>query len=448
MSSWQREGFIDRMDAAEQLADTLKELRGKNPLVLAIPRGGVPIGRVLADRLEGELDVVLVRKIGAPGHSEYAIGAIDEQGIMQLSADAALTGADDRYVKKEAAAQLATIRARRQLYSPYHAAISPAGRTVVVVDDGLATGATMRAALQAVRAQKPERLICAVPVAAQGGLAEIADMADDLVYLAAPAHFRAVSLFYREFSAVEDDEVVRLLQALPHTTPASAADTSAQAVRIPADGVLLDGELQVPPVAKGLVIFAHGSGSHRMSPRNRYVAEVLHAQGLATLLFDLLSEDEARDPAERFNITRLAARMHAARRWSAALPALRALPVGLFGASTGAAAALVLAARHPDMVNAVVSRGGRPDLAGQPMLAHVHAPTLLIVGGADTQVIPLNRSALGALAGPAEMVLVPGATHLFEEPGALKQVALLAAGWFRRWLFAEDGRKGDEVALH
>lgn len=431
MALWQTDRFRDRIDAAEQLADALSSLRDKHPLILAIPRGGVPIGRVLADRLQGELDVVLVRKLGARDHAEYAVGAIDENGRTQVSQEAELVGASEHYLQQEAAAQLATIRARRQLYSPHHAAIDPAGRTVVVVDDGLATGATMRAALQAARARKPSRLICAVPVAAPASLAAVADIADDLVYLAAPAHFRAVSQFYLAFPAVDDEEVVRLL-ALNH--PASAKARS-EAVQIGAEaGVVLSGDLEIPNNAIGLVIFAHGSGSSRRSPRNRQVAHALHAQGLATLLFDLLTDDEARDVALRFDIPKLASRLDAALEWAMRHATTQALPIGLFGASTGAAAALVLAARYPTAVKAVVSRGGRPDLAGHGVLARVTAPTLLIVGGADKEVIPLNRIALSALTCQAEMILVPNATHLFEEQGTLEQVSALAAKWFRERL--------------
>lgn len=436
MTQWQTDGFRDRVDAGQQLADALSSLRGQHPLILAIPRGGVPIGRIVADRLDGELDVVLVRKIGAPGNPEYAIGAIDEAGTIQRSDDADLVDADDRYIRREAAEQLATIRARRQSYSLGHPSIDPAGRIVVVVDDGLATGATMRSALLAVRAHKPARLVCAIPVASPRGLQSVADVVDDLVYLSAPEHFRAVGQFYAQFPVVDDSEVVRLLMRPPSGSPASALSED---IQIPADGLLLDGNLQVPEGARGLVIFTHGSGSNRHSPRNRQVAQAMHAKGLATLLFDLLSEDEARDISARFDIPRLTARLDAATQWAMRHPRTQALPIGLFGASTGAAAALVLAARYPMVIKAVVSRGGRPDLAGHGALARVKASTLLIVGGADGEVIALNRSALSILPCHAELVLVPNATHLFEEEGAMERVAALATSWFLQWLPNQGG---------
>jgi putative phosphoribosyl transferase len=426
-----RQGYFnDREHAAERLADALMGYRGQNPLILAIPRGGVPIGRLLADRLGGELDVVLVRKLGAPGHEEFAIGAVDEAGNVQLADYAGGVGADAAYVEREAARQRALIAHRRELYSPHRQAVDPAGRVTIVVDDGLATGFTMRAALTAVRAHRPAHLVCAVPVASPRSLAETRALCDDIVCLAAPHEFMAVSQYYGAFPPVEDDEVVGLLsRARP-----PAGSTMALAVRIPVEGLQLQGDLHVPAGATGLVVFAHGSGSSRLSPRNRQVAQVLQRHGLATLLFDLLAEEEDVTIAARFDIGRLAARLEAAVDWATRQPPVARLPLGLFGASTGAAAALIVAARLPRVVKAVVSRGGRPDLAGHAVLDEVRAPTMLIVGSADTDVVALNKSALASMSRTVELVLVPGATHLFEEPGTLERVAELASGWFMRWL--------------
>jgi putative phosphoribosyl transferase len=207
----------------------------------------------------------------------------------------------------------------------------------------------------------------------------------------------------------------------------------ARPVRLELADATLYGDLTLPSDARGLVIFAHGSGSSRHSSRNRAVAEVLQHAQLGTLLLDLLTEDEERTDAVtaefRFDIPLLGDRVVAAVDWAAAHHATQSLPAGLFGASTGAAAALIAAAQRPSSVHAVVSRGGRPDLAGD-LLEAVTAPTLLIVGGHDDVVIELNRQAFERMNGPKELQIVPGATHLFEEPGALNQVAQLAGDWF------------------
>lgn len=204
-------------------------------------------------------------------------------------------------------------------------------------------------------------------------------------------------------------------------------------VIIDQDGLTLTGDLTLPADARGLVVFAHGSGSSRFSARNRAVASHLNRAGLATLLFDLLTADEelidARTAKLRFDIPLLAGRLTGTVDWSGRQPLLTGLPLGLFGASTGAAAALISAAERPQRVAAVVSRGGRPDLA-LPVLDRVRAPTLLVVGGHDPEVLALNREALAALTCEKALAIVPGATHLFEEPGALEQVAELAAAWF------------------
>jgi putative phosphoribosyl transferase len=208
---------------------------------------------------------------------------------------------------------------------------------------------------------------------------------------------------------------------------------TAQTVVVQAGPVSVEGSLVVPEAAIGVVLFAHGSGSSRHSRRNRYVAEMLNEAALATLLIDLLTADEEAGEREtrhlRFDIPFLARRLFAAIEWLRAQPSTAALPLGLFGASTGAAAALVAAAERPDDVFAVVSRGGRPDLAGDA-LERVRAPTLLAVGGLDVPVIELNREAQARLAAESVLEIVPGATHLFEEPGTLEQVAALARDWF------------------
>ena len=204
--------FRDRLDAARQLADRLKNYRGKHPLILGIPRGAGGMAKVIADQLEGELDVVLVRKLRAPQQPELAIGSVDESGWTYLSEYAQAYGGTADYLATEKQAQMATLRQRRAQYTPIRPPISPSGRIVLVVDDGLATGATMISALHGLRAKKPAKLICAVPVAPPDTLATVAELADEVVCLDAPAFFRAVGQFYQHFEQVEDEEVSRILQ--------------------------------------------------------------------------------------------------------------------------------------------------------------------------------------------------------------------------------------------
>jgi len=220
---------------------------------------------------------------------------------------------------------------------------------------------------------------------------------------------------------------------MPQPLAKGAQGRTGQPVEVAISPLDLAGFLRLPAGASGLVIFAHGSGSGRHSPRNNHVAEALGAAGIATLLLDLLTVAEEADRANVFDIMLLADRLGGAVRWAAADGRTATLPIGLFGASTGAAAALVAAARLDTAIRAVVSRGGRPDLAGSA-LARVRAPTLLIVGGADVDVLRLNRAALARLVGPAELIVVPGASHLFPEPGALDAVVDAARVWFLRYL--------------
>ena len=209
--------FASRADAARRLAEALGRYRGKKPFVLAIPRGAVEMGRVLADELGGELDVVLVRKLRSPTSAEFAVGAIDETGWAYVAPYAVRYGADAAYIEQEKRMQLETLRKRRAEYTPARPPIDPKGRVVIVVDDGLATGATMLAALHAARAKAPARLVCAVPVAAPDSLELVRPHCDEVVCLEAPPEFYAVGQFYREFAQVEDEEVVALL-ARPSTS--------------------------------------------------------------------------------------------------------------------------------------------------------------------------------------------------------------------------------------
>lgn len=204
--------FSDRNEAANRLAKKLDRYRGKNPLILAIPRGAVPMGKLIADRLGGELDVVLVRKLRAPFQPELAIGSIDESGSTYLSDYAESVGGSKEYIESEKQAQLETIRKRRAQYSPIRPPIDPAGRIVIVIDDGLATGATMISALHGLRARKPARLICAIPVSPPHTLEKVALIADEVICLEAPEFFQAVGQFYSHFPQVEDDEVIEILR--------------------------------------------------------------------------------------------------------------------------------------------------------------------------------------------------------------------------------------------
>ena len=204
--------FRDRDHAAYQLAAALSAYQGKNPLVLAIPRGAVPMGRIIAEALGGELDVVLVRKLPAPFNPEYAIGSVDESGWTYVSDSAAAAGATPEYIEQEKQRQLATIRRRRAEYTPLRPPIDPAGRIVIVVDDGLATGATMISALHGLRERKPAKLVCAVPVAPSDTLDLVRQYADDVVCLETPFSFQAVGQFYSDFPQVEDEEVVEIMR--------------------------------------------------------------------------------------------------------------------------------------------------------------------------------------------------------------------------------------------
>ncbi|HEX6585741.1 MAG TPA: phosphoribosyltransferase family protein [Solirubrobacterales bacterium] len=436
--------FADRRDAGRRLAEPLERFREVDPLVLALPRGGVPVGYEVARALHAPLDILLVRKIGAPFQPEYGIGAIAEGGVRFIrTEDIEMTGIGEEEIESIVARETEELERRARVYRGDREPLPVEGRTVILVDDGIATGGTAVAAAHALRARGAARVVLAVPVAPPGSEVRLAGEFDEVVCLEQPHGFFGIGQFYVDFGQLGDQDVIDLLAAAhapvadAEAEPALAADDpprSERAVEIEAGpGLRLPGDLRVPEEAAGLVIFAHGSGSSRLSPRNRQVAEALNDVGLATLLFDLLTEEEALDRAKVFDIDLLARRLVGATRWAQEDDDLGELPLGYFGASTGASAALCAAADVGSGIGAVVSRGGRPDLAAH-RLDEVEVPTLLMVGGADWQVLELNEQAARLLRCEHEVAVVPGATHLFEEPGALERVAQLAGDWFLRRL--------------
>lgn len=452
--------FKNRQHAGQKLAQELTDLAGvEDLLVLGLARGGVPVAFEISQRLKAPLDVFVSRKLGVPGQEELAFGAIAANGGRYVDENIVRSaGLKPDDIERITRATEKTLEERGRIYREDRSPLHVDGRTVILVDDGVATGASMYAAMRALQEMKPKCLIVAVPVGSRSACDWLRRHKNRLVVLDSPENFYAVGQHYDDFSQVSDDQVIDLLRRADRALQKAAESECPDEQRlqraatgnmrheivIKAGSVSLEGLLGLPPGARGIVLFAHGSGSSRHSARNRYVADYLQSHGIATLLFDLLTADEERvdrvTREHRFNIELLAERLIAVTRWIRENPLTNTLRVAYFGASTGAGAAFVAVASLRDSIAAVVSRGGRPDLAGEA-LSRVHAPSLLIVGSRDEQVIELNRAALERLqCEPKKMILVRGATHLFEEPGCLEQVAYASADWLNA-IF--NGKKKD-----
>ena len=432
--------FRDRTDAGRQLAAVLQRagFGGEHAIVLGLPRGGVPVAFEVARALRLPLDVIVVRKLGVPFQPELAMGAIGEGGVrvenQEVIHSSALLALDIEAVERHERLEL---ERRARQYRGDRPRMDLTDRDAVIVDDGIATGSTARAACRVARAHGATRVVLAVPVASRAALASLREVCDEVFCVEVPEPFYAVGEWYRDFSQTTDDQVVDLLRRAAGEDgggrgggPAGSGEAARdEEVEVPSRDLGLIGRLTIPAAPLGTVVFAHGSGSSRHSPRNRYVAGVLNDAGLATLLVDLLTVEEEMDRSHVFDVRLLAERLGDAARWTSAQPEVPSSGVGFFGASTGAAAALRAAAQPDCRVSAIVSRGGGPDLAA-PLLSTVTAPTLLIVGGRDEDVLALNRRAQAELRCESLLTVVPDATHLFEEPGALEIVAGLARDWF------------------
>jgi putative phosphoribosyl transferase len=477
--------YLDRADAGRQLACRLERFRNTDAVVLGLPRGGVPVAFEVAAALGLPLDVIVVRKLGLPFQPEVAMGALGEGGARiidrPLVAYAGVTSTELQAVQLKERSEL-DLRVRRLRHGGGRRDLH--GRIAIIVDDGIATGATARVACTVARDLGAIQVVLATPVAPAVALDDIIE-ADVIECVSTPANFFAVGYHYQDFRATTDAEVQGLLRLagadgteatdgeddaeppeipppdpdlpgilpaeldlpgipspdidllaarFPGTMPPSAElpDLDAE-VSIPVPGAIIEGHLHVPDRADAVVVFAHGSGSGRYSPRNRFVASVLYHAGLGTLLLDLLTPEEEHDRHNIFDMELQAERLIATMDWLSARADTAGCRIGLFGASTGAGAALVAAADSGEKVSAVVSRGGRPDLAGL-RLRDVTAPTLLIVGGSDKLVLKLNHHARAELRCASDLIVIGGASHLFEEPGTLGEVALRARDWFVRFL--------------
>ena len=462
--------FADRRAAGRALVTPLLPLaRHSDVAVLGLARGGVIVAHEVATGLDVPHDAFVARKLGVPGLPEVAIGAIAEgwSGLVTdgtaeyLGVPPWMTASVEASEREEARRRVARFRGERPLPDLR-------GRTVILVDDGMASGATMRAAVSAVRAQQAARIVVAVPVASSTSVDELAPLVDELVVLVMPEPFGTVSDWYEHFEDVGDDEVLGALQdptpasmPLPPVAPAAGRE---HPVTIPlGDGpIAVSGDVGVPTrscdapagvgsgvaaareTTHGLVIFAHGGGSSRQSYRNRFLAAWLRMRGWTTLRVDLLTEAEARVDADtgqhRFDLPLITERLRAAIDWAVAHDVPGSGRIVLFGASTGAAAALLAAADRPMVVHGVMSRGGRVDLAADAF-DRLRIPVLLVVGSHDAATLRWNRRAILRLRGETTFRLVRGAGHVFDEPGTLGAVGAHVDQWLSGAMLDQPGSR-------
>ncbi|WP_150240873.1 phosphoribosyltransferase family protein [Nocardiopsis quinghaiensis] len=421
--------FADRSEAGRRLAERVRPFTVNDPLVLALPRGGVPVGAELAQRLDADFDVVMVRKIGMPGRPELGVGAIAEDGRV-LYDDLALAR---MHVPRQAlsdtvAAERDELDRRRRVYRGERPGPRIAGRDCVVVDDGVATGGTARAALRMIRQAGPAQLVLAVPVASPEAVELLREEVDALVVLSAPDNFRAVGEWYRDFGQLSDSRVTEILAESTHThTHTRPRPDTARGVRVRAGRVYLDGDLTVPADLHGAVVMA--SEEERGGHRRRSVAAVLQRAGYATLVLDLLTGQERSSGTGGVEAGVLGERLGAAVTWLRRAADAADEPLGVLASGEAAAAALVTAAEQPQDVAAVVVHGGRIDLAGDS-LPGVRAPVLVLLEGGDSFVRELGEWARGRMGGPTDLRVTAGAERLLGDSGEWRRVASQALDWF------------------
>lgn len=426
--------FTDRSEAGRRLAERVRPHAVDDPLVLALPRGGVPVGAELARRLDAEFDVLVVRKIGLPGRPELGVGAIAEDGRV-LFDDLALARmrVPRQALSGTVDAERAELDRRRRVYRGERPPPRIAGRDCVVVDDGVATGGTARAALRMVRQAGPAQLVLAVPVASREAIAMLGEEADAVVVLGVPDNFRAVGEWYRDFDQLSDGHVTAIMSEVgrSHSRPGTA-----RGVRVRAGDVYLDGDLTLPAVLRGAAVLAFGEA--RGDPRWRAIASVLQRSGYATLMLDLLVGDERSSVGGGAATEVLGERLSSAVTWLRRATDAASEPVGVLGSGAAAPAALVTAARRPGDVAGVVVHGGRIDLA-EPALPQVRAPVLVLLESRDSFVRELGEWARGRMGGPTDLKVMSGAEELLRGAKEWRRVAVETQDWFDRYLPRRGG---------
>ncbi|USX54521.1 phosphoribosyltransferase family protein [Lentzea sp. HUAS12] len=421
--------FTDRSQAGRLLGGRLDHLRDQNAVVLAVPRGGVPVAVEVANALEAPLDVVVVRKLGLPFQPDVAAGAIAEGGVrvldQRVSRLSGLTRSELAAVEHDQRRELL----RRLRRFRRHRPVPLKGRVAVVVDDGAATGASARAACRVARARGAARVVLATPVCPADVVGLLLQDADEVVALTTPPDFDAVGRHYDDFRQVGDAEIVHALTPATGGPPPRRRVTRQRSIEIPVGRIRLQADLAVPQHPVSVVVFAQAGCSARHSSRVRYLAAELNRAGVATVLAGLLTQEEELDRAAVTDVSLLGHRLTAVTRWARSEPGHRSLPVGCFGTGCAAAAALRAGADPRAGLAAVLGLSGHLDLA-EPWLGRVRPPTLLVVGSGDAAGIAVHERLVPRLRCEHRFVVVHRANGRFDEPEALDTVSRLAHDWF------------------
>lgn len=430
--------FADRREAGRQLAAVLRHWRHRHPVVLGVPRGGVPVAFEVADELDTELDVIVAHKIGIPYQPEVAMGAVAEHGVVLLS-DSVVKACDVSRQQVAAATEQAVRETARRiaLYRDGRQRVPLTGRAAVIVDDGIATGATIRAAYQAARRDGAVRVVLATPVAAPATVRRLRPDVDDVVALSTPDRMVAVGAWYRDFRQVSDQEVSDLLAAAarrgetgrPVAEIPSPSDAGEQMLRL--DDATVTARWSLPYGMCGLVVVPHSAANARYGARGRSTIDVLNRAGYGVVLVDLLAPDEERDRARVHDIDLLANRLREATELARTLMTDRAPWTGYLASGTAAATAL-RAASTDVAIAAVVAHNGRLDLIG-PYLPTLTVPVLLLVGVGDRALLDINRRGQARLRCPNRLRVLPGMTDQPARPGAHATMLALARDWFDEW---------------